>query len=101
MVGNDGTLIGADGKVISVATNHCYWHWLILLVVLVGSAAALVLGRKRKKQAWLVLGAAMILYVLFAILGTCYLDWIFAVVGIVVDAVIAAKYLNCRLATCK
>ena len=89
MIGNDGTLIGTDGKSVQVSTNHCFWHWLILLVMLIGLATAIILGRKKKKMVLLSLVIATILTIVLAILGNCLFDWIFTIVAVIVMAIIA------------
>ena len=65
-------------------TDNCSWHWLILAVSVIGAAIALALGRKRKKQAGLVLAASIALDIVFAVLGTCHFDWIAEAVCILI-----------------
>ncbi|MDY3795244.1 MAG: InlB B-repeat-containing protein, partial [Agathobacter sp.] len=73
----------------STDQENCFWHWIILAVSIIGSIIAFALGKKRKKQALLVLAAATAIDLLFIVLGTCYLDLIFAIAGILIMLIIA------------
>ena len=80
MLSEDGKLTDADGKAITVSTNHCFWHWLMLLVTLLGMAAGMLLGSRKKKYVWVAFAGTAVLVILFAVLGFCKLDGLFAIV---------------------
>lgn len=77
---SDGTILSEDGKELQVSTKHCFWHWLILLVTLLGAVAGIILGRRKKKYTWPIFAGTDVLIILLAIAGSCKLDWLFAVV---------------------
>ena len=72
----------------STDQENCFWHWIILAVSILGSIIAIASGRRRKKQALPVLAFATAIELLFAVLGTCYLDWIFAISGVLIILII-------------
>lgn len=79
----DGKLMDADGNRIQVNTNHCFWHWIILMLALAGTLLIL-LRRKYPRQQLLILGIAVVLMLLCILFGWCRWDVIFTIVGAVV-----------------
>ena len=79
----DGKLMEADGNRIQVNTNHCFWHWIILMLALAGTLLIL-LRRKYPRQQLLILGIAVVLMLLCILFGWCRWDVIFTIVGAVV-----------------
>lgn len=90
---------GGSGETDSAAQpgdngGGCFWHWLILGAVLLGIAATAATVRRRSRKdrrnangaaaPAVVAVATSVLAVLFAVLGSCVLDWIFAAGGILV-----------------
>lgn len=81
MIGADGTLLAPDGSIVKVG-HTCFWHWLILLITVIGALTILIAGKKKRKYKWLITGVVTIMSILLAVLGTCGLDWIFAACSI-------------------
>lgn len=79
----DGKLMDADGNRIQVNTNHCFWHWIILMLALAGTLL-IPLRRKYPRQQLLILGIAVVLMLLCILFGWCRWDVIFTIVGAVV-----------------
>ena len=77
MIGDDGTLMAED------ETVSCFNHWVILGLTVFGLVAALILGKREKKSVILVAAATTIGNLVFAIFGSCNLDWIFMLCEIV------------------
>lgn len=73
MLSEDGKLLDEKGEPMTVSTNHCYFHWIVLVLALAGILLALLL-RKGRKVRLLVTGADMILMIVFTILGWCIWD---------------------------
>ena len=90
MISENGMLMGANGKLIKVSTNHCFWHWLMLIVAILG-LAAVVISRKRK-EIWLFVIASIVFLIIFAVLGSCSLDWIFTIAGSLILLVVATLF---------
>ena len=86
----DDSITGQDDtdSISSTEQENCFWHWIILAVSILGSIIAIASGRRRKKQALPVLAFATAIELLFAVLGTCYLDWIFAISGVLIILII-------------
>ena len=86
----DDSITGQDNtdSISSTEQENCFWHWIILAVSILGSIIAIASGRRRKKQALPVLAFATAIELLFAVLGTCYLDWIFAISGVLIILII-------------
>ena len=84
MVGENGTLVSADGKEVKVSTNHCFWHWIILLLALIGAALEIIF-RKKRKTAVAIAGADAVLMVLCCIPGWCVWDIVMTVIGIILS----------------
>jgi hypothetical protein len=79
-IGNDGRLVTKDGKAVTVSTSHCFWHWMILILAVLGAALEYLL-RKKKKAAVAVMPADICLMIICCMLGWCHWDIIAAVIG--------------------
>mgnify|MGYP004661339623 CR=1 FL=1 len=90
MLTEDGKLTDANGKLLTVSTNHCLWHWLILVITLLGLGAIALLGRKKKKYIWFFGAVTTVLDLIVAIIGFCVFDWIFLIVGVLSMLLLAA-----------
>ena len=72
-VAKDGTIPTTGTDVLHVSTNHCLWHWVVLLAALCGVVLEWLL-RKKHKLARVLLAADVAVMVLAAILGWCRWD---------------------------
>ena len=88
----DGRLSDQEGKPVTVSTNHCFWHWIILLVTILGTATGMILGRKKRKYTWFTFAGTTVLIILAAIAGFCKLDWLFTVICMVVMLMTGVLY---------
>jgi hypothetical protein len=79
-IGNDGRLVTKDGSAVTVSTSHCFWHWMILILAVLGAALE-YLFRKKKKAAVAVMPADICLMIICCMLGWCHWDIIAAVIG--------------------
>lgn len=79
MISEDGKIVSEDGKTVTVKTV-CFWHFMILIVTIIGAGLSLILGKKKKSYSLYSYLGTLVLSILFAILGSCNLDWIFAMV---------------------
>lgn len=80
-LGPDGQLIGESGKEVTVKTNHCYWHYIILLIGLIGAFLTLVF-RKRRRPAIITGVVTVILMLICTYFGLCALDVLMLGVGL-------------------
>ena len=90
MLTEGGMLTNGNGKVMAVSTNHCLWHWLILVITLFGLGAIALLGRQKKKYILFFGAVTTVLDLIAAIIGFCTLDWIFLIVGVLLMLLLAA-----------
>ena len=90
MLTEDGKLTDVNGKLLTVSTNHCLWHWLIFVITLLGLGAIALLGRKKKKYIWFFGAVTTVLDLIVAIIGFCVFDWIFLIVGVLSMLLLAA-----------
>lgn len=88
----DGRLSDQEGKPVTVSTNHCFWHWIILLLTILGTATGMILGRKKRKYTWFTFAGTTVLIILAAIAGFCKLDWLFTVICMVVMLMTGVLY---------
>ena len=80
MLNRDGQLIDEKGAVITVDTNHCFWHYIIIALALIGMAFALFFRDKRKNQL-LAIGILTLLLIIFVVIGWCTWDILFAILA--------------------
>lgn len=78
IISEDGRLIDKNGKTITVKTNHCFWHFIILLLGIIGMILTL-LFRKKKRTKFLIIGMDILFMIGCIILGWCRWDVILAV----------------------
>ena len=90
MLTEGGMLINGNGKVMTVSTNHCLWHWLILVITLFGLGAIALLGRQKKKYILFFGAVTTVLDLIVAVIGFCTLDWILLIVGILLMLLLTA-----------
>ena len=81
-IGENGCLVDANGNAITIGKNHCFWHYVILLVSIAGAVLMIVFKEKRKNQ-WMVFGVNTVLMILLANLGSCKWDVWFTLLGVV------------------
>ena len=81
MLSENGTLENADGSVVTVSTNHCFWHWFILLLGIAGGLLELIF-RKKKKVVRVMLPLDTVLMLLCMIAGFCVWDIPAFVIGL-------------------
>ncbi len=67
----------------------CKWHFIIAIIALLSLLVAAILGRKNKKYIFIAGLVSTILNIIFAIAGSCLLDWILLLAGIVLLLVLA------------
>ena len=82
MISGNGTLEGANGSVVTVSTNHCFWHWIILVLGVFGAVLEIVF-RKKKKVVLTVLPLDPALMLLCLLLGWCLWDIPALAIGLV------------------
>ena len=82
MISGNGTLEGANGRAVTVSTNHCFWHWIILVLGVFGAVLEIVF-RKKKKVVLTVLPLDPALMLLCLLLGWCLWDIPALAIGLV------------------
>ena len=92
MLNENGFLVDENGDVITVNTNQCFWHYIIIVLALIGIALSLFFKDKRKSQL-LAVGIVTILMLILTIAGWCIWDVIFAILAevIMVAVIICSK----------
>ena len=80
MLNENGYLVDEHGDVITVSTNHCFWHYIILMLALIGIALSLVFRDKRKNQL-LAVGVITILMIILIFIGWCIWDVLFTILA--------------------
>ena len=75
---------------MTVSTNHCLWHWLILVITLFGLGAIALLGRQKKKYILFFGAVTTVLDLIVAVIGFCTLDWILLIVGVLLMLLLTA-----------
>ena len=83
MLNENGFLVDENGDVITVNTNQCFWHYIIIVLALIGIALSLFFKDKRKSQL-LAVGIVTILMLILTIAGWCIWDVIFAILAEVI-----------------
>ena len=81
-VSGDGTVTAENGTTVRVSTNHCFWHWVILVLAVCGAALAWLLRKKKWAAAAVTaLDAAGMVLAMFQ--GWCRWDGPMLAVGLV------------------
>ena len=92
MLNENGYLVDENGEIITVDTNHCFWHYIILVLALIGIALSIFFRDKRKNQLFTV-GIVTIIMLILIIAGWCIWDILFAILAevIMVALIIGSK----------
>ena len=92
MLNENGYLVDENGEVITIDTNHCFWHYIILVLALIGIALSIFFRDKRKNQL-LTVGIVTIIMLILIIAGWCIWDILFAIFAevIMVALIIGSK----------
>ena len=92
MLNENGYLVDENGNMITVNTNHCFWHYIIFVLALIGIALSLFFRDRRKNQL-LAVGIVTILMLILTFVGWCIWDVLFTILAevIMVTIIICLK----------
>ena len=93
VLNSNGYLIDEEGTVITVDTNHCFWHYFIIVLTLIGIAFVLFFRNKRKNQL-ITVGILTLLMIILIFIGWCAWDILFTLLAegaIMVAIIICSK----------
>ena len=86
MLNENGYLADENGDAITVDMKYCFWHYIIIVLALIGITLLLFFRDKRKNQL-LTVAIVTILMLILIIAGWCKWDVLFAILAEVIMAV--------------
>ena len=82
LIDENGYIIDKDGENVSVKTKHCFWHYIIFILTLLGVALMLIFRNKKRYQ-FIAAVVDSIVMIILAVVGWCIWDIVFIVIGII------------------
>ncbi len=74
---------------LSTELGQCYWHWAILLVFIICLILVIVLKEEKRKKIRIgILIVEGVLVIVFAVLGSCVLDWPMAIGSMAITVIV-------------
>ena len=83
VLNENGWLVDENGKSVTVDTNHCFCHYIVLLLAAIGIFLTLFFRGKQKKQL-LTIGIDTIAMIILTLVGWCTWDIIVTILGVVI-----------------
>lgn len=86
MIQEDGTLADENGETVTVEvvnSDGCFWHWITLVVALIGAAILIMLRNKEKKYQSIAMIATLLVLVIGVVLGNCVWEGVILALGLV------------------
>ena len=82
-----GWLVDENGKSVTVDTNHCFLHYIVLLLAAIGIFLTLFFKGKQKKQL-LTIGIDTIAMIILTLVGWCTWDIVVTILGVAIMSAI-------------